>query len=123
MSGLVTAMHLRADMTVETFEYDPLSADGLDELQRRVGGWLEAAPVIDPRLTLYVNEEGKLNGLPGNVLATALLAAGNPDVIVGDAVLVGAPDAEGNDTTLPAYAIEAAWNVVQWVRQRTGVTV
>ncbi len=62
----------------------------LQELQQLVGGLVEAVPTTT-RLRMYVNEEGRLKGLPLNVKATALLPphylqAGN--FIVGDAVVV-----------------------------------
>lgn len=49
---------------------------------------------------MYLNEEGKLSGLPVNVTATALTRDLLPayDVIVGDVILLGPPDDEGNDT-------------------------
>lgn len=49
----------------------------LEELQRLVGGYLEAVPSADPHVALYVDEEGLIKGLEpnvfglfGNVLAT-----------------------------------------------------
>lgn len=95
---MITALHICADGTHELFEYDP--RNGLEALQERVGGWLESAPVVLPNLTLYCNEEGKIDGLPYNKRATILLGPDNPDWIAGDVVLVGAPDAEGYDTDL-----------------------
>lgn len=60
----------------------------LDELQEFVGGYIEIVTARDGRL-IVLNEEGKLNGLPVNVVATILY--GNPDdAIVGD-VLVCSP--------------------------------
>lgn len=86
---------------MELFEYDPRSDAGLRDLQNRVGGYLEIAPITDSSLTLYCNEEGKLQGLVRNDIASNMLAPTNPDWIAGDAVLVGAPDSEGYDTSLP----------------------
>jgi hypothetical protein len=104
----ITALHLRADGTEELFEYDPASVFSLDLLQEKVGGLIQAAPVIDRQLTMYCNEDGKHLGLPLNERASDLLGPANPDFIVGDVVLVGAPDEDGDDTTLPASLIEAA---------------
>lgn len=79
----------------------------LDELQGYVEGYIEVvyptpgifvlAGVEEGRTTiveaqkgstLWVNEEGKLNGLPVNKLAT--MVYGNPnDVVVGPALLCG----------------------------------
>lgn len=96
---MITALHLRADGSWQLFEYDPRDSLGL--LQEKVGGWLEAAPTVDRTLLMYCNEEGKLLGLPYNDLASDLLGPDNPDWIAGDVVLVGTPDRDGYDTSLP----------------------
>lgn len=105
---MILALHLRADGTHEFFEYDPRDAGCLALLQEKVGGWLEVAPTADRNLAMYCHEEGKIRGLPPNVLATAFLEPGNPDVIMGDVVLVGPPDREGYDTSLPEALREVA---------------
>lgn len=67
----------------------------LEWLQAAVGGYIEQVRV-GPGVVLWVNEEGRLRGLPINRLATAVVAslyhaghgyqwAGGP--IVGDALL------------------------------------
>lgn len=58
----------------------------LESLQTLVGGWLEAIPVADPHTAVYVNEEGRLNGLASNV-----------DGLVGP-ILVTGLDPESGDT-------------------------
>ena len=58
----------------------------LTALQQAVGGSIEGVRTRDHRL-LYINEEGKLLGLPLNVQATVLYRNGAYDPIVGDAVL------------------------------------
>lgn len=98
---MIKAAHIRTDSTHSFFEYDPKEGSSLEMLQARVGGYIEAAPIFDRRLTMYCNEEGKLQGLPVNRLATILLDHGAHDVIVGDVVLVGGADVEGYDTSLP----------------------
>lgn len=76
-------------------------------LQRVVGGYIEAARSRSTALgcTMYVNEEGKLSGLPINITATwfahALEMISEHDMIVGDAVLLGEADAKGDDTACP----------------------
>lgn len=65
-----------------------------------VGGPIEPVPVEDH--VLYVHEEGKLLGLPLNDLATRLTRdfLSPWDLIVGDAVLAGPTDDEGEDTSV-----------------------
>lgn len=61
----------------------------LDELKAFVGGWIECVTLNDKQV-MIVNEEGKLNGLPYNLMATEIIKlAFQPcdDFIVGDALL------------------------------------
>lgn len=73
--------------------------DSLDlkTLQEIVEGHIETVPTVmstgwrkekDVGLTLIINEEGKLLGLPVNQTATDMAAIYN-DVIVGNAILMG----------------------------------
>jgi hypothetical protein len=78
-----------------TAEYNFLSAS--------VGGWIEMVSLVDDLdgIVLWVNEEGKINNLDYNPLATVIWETcfGFTDVIVGNAVLTGGTDDEGE--TLP----------------------
>jgi len=58
------------------------------ELRELVEGWLECVHLPGGRL-MWVNEEGKLRGLPSNALATLLARAvlGPHDYIAGPAVV------------------------------------
>lgn len=68
----------------------------LEELQEFVGGYIEVVNLLDDTplaiadAILVVNEEGKLNGLPVNSVATAVYnVCMQPyeDIVVGDALL------------------------------------
>ena len=70
----------------------------LDEMQELVGGPIETVPVaLSDRWTdergvrpvMLVNEEGKLQGLARNALATELLRYDICDYVVGDVILPG----------------------------------
>lgn len=67
-----------------------------ETLSQGVGGWIECVG-LDINLDLWVNEEGKLNGLPINPVATLLWEKylGKTDIIVGDAVITAGSDNEG----------------------------
>jgi len=69
----------------------------LSTLQSAVGGWIEAVDVAG-EMSIYLNEEGKMIGLPINYVATWYFdqtwGAGK-DIIVGDVVFTGLPDGEG----------------------------
>lgn len=82
---------------------------GYKELQKTVGGLIECVP-SDDRVTIWCNEEGKLNGLPFNPYATAqweefdqykCIAAG--DLLVGTIVIQGPTNEEGEATDCPAW--------------------
>jgi hypothetical protein len=81
----------------EVFE---VNAEGLSEIQRAVGGYIEAIKAGSIG-SGFVNEEGKLKGLPDNVIATAVWHRANKihkfsDYLVGDVLFCGLPDDEGN---------------------------
>ncbi len=81
----------------------------LDALQGAVGGWIQAVDLSD-RLTLWVNEEGKMVGLPHNRYAQLLWdeAYGeHTDYIVGNAVITGGSDEDGETVSLDDESIAA----------------
>ena len=83
----------------------------LDYLQSRVGGHIEALRIPGTGINLYLNEEGKLLGLAVNERADAIAwrtrAVSFSGVIVGDVVVVGPVDEQGNDTGLSEEQV--AW--------------
>lgn len=86
---------VKTDGSIHRFVYD-----GLSSLQDAVQGYIEAISLDD--FTIFVNEEGKLNDLPVNPVATLfwkieLKKSGFKlnDVICGDAVILGGCDDEG----------------------------
>lgn len=72
------------------------SGKQLQQLQDAVGGWVEAVD-LSPTLTMWCNEEGKLNGLPFNSLATDLWeeSFGRTDFIKGNVIFTGGTGSEG----------------------------
>lgn len=75
--------------------------------QGLVGGWIESAPVDRDDLSLFINEEGKVNNLPRNPRADDLwrnlLPSGriSGDYIAGTAVVVGFDATTGDDVDVP----------------------
>ena len=65
-----------------------VKAQTLAEMQEAVGGYIEII-AISKTSYMILNEEGKLKGLPVNVLATRLTRGvlGDDDVVVGDVLL------------------------------------
>ena len=92
----------------------------LTTLQGLVGGYLQAvygyrAPDQTlqawPRVTFYLNEEGKIHGLPLNPLATALWWHFDPqaiggDILVGPVVIFGGGDDNDDNTAVPGDVLE-----------------
>lgn len=91
----------------------------LDYYQGVVGGLIEGVSIErvltdtgmkSVEATVYVNEEGKLIGLPVNPRATDLCAVTIGgwirDVIMGDVIVVGPPDDEGETLPVPENVIE-----------------
>jgi hypothetical protein len=118
----------------ETSGLEERSFDGLTDYQAAVGGWVEAIHIKKPSMTLFVNEEGKIQGLPRNARATTLWWLLSPlvrqlDVIVGDAVLIGSNRGQGTTSELPPtyrvllmetpkYQVEMTNERGRWQRDR-----
>ena len=84
------AIHINAkDQTVTEVE-----VKSLRDLQRLVGGLIEAAPCGTTTETLYVDEEGLLKGLDYSFE----YAGYGP--YFGSGVVIGASDRQGNNTSL-----------------------
>lgn len=83
-----------------------------------VGGYIEHITLhgVFEGFSLYVNEEGKLNGLPFNDIATAVwerVFGIYTDVIVGNAVLVSSKtDNEGNELPLSESDVEKVMELI-----------
>lgn len=71
--------------------FDEIIDGSLQTLQKKVGGLIELVR-LSPGIDMYINEEGKLSGLPINVIATQLYQHYRKvknDYIVGDVILAG----------------------------------
>ena len=92
---------LYTDGTYEEKEFKQLS-----DMQAAVDGLIEPIGMYDffgqGVCQGYVNEEGLLKELSFNGVASALsFMFGNAPKIVGNMIVVGMTDAEGNDTDIP----------------------
>lgn len=83
-------------------------------LQTAVGGLIEVK-TLQSGYTMFMNEEGKIYGLPVNERATEIWLAhfpDFPDVIVGNIVIAGKTDEEGEQLGLdPEYAQSLVQNL------------
>ena len=101
VSGLI--IPALGELAIEQTE---LAVHDLRRRQEIVGGLIDAVELLTPPATFYINDSGKLEGLPVNRRASAALWLGNKafrgqDVLVGDCLLVGPADHEGDDTSVP----------------------
>ena len=93
------ALKLTTDGQRIGINYD--SEQSYETISQAVGGWIECVS-LTPTLDMWVNEEGKLNGLDYNPDATAIFWSHfglMSDVIVGD-VLFTSHDEDGDTTSL-----------------------
>jgi Domain of unknown function (DUF3846) len=85
---------------------DIKEGDELGQLQSLVGGYIELVRSNYTGLLVYVNEEGKLQGLPRNRRMTNFLRHTlGSDYIVGPAVIMGAIDDEGDAKSVPDWVV------------------
>lgn len=61
---------------------------GLSDWQRLVDGLIEVVPTFQDGLEMLINEEGKLDHRPLNLVATSLTPLRDYDFLVGTAVIV-----------------------------------
>jgi hypothetical protein len=106
------ALIVRASKSIQTVDLDAPEGS-YRVISDAVGGYIEAVS-LDDDLTMYVNEEGKLDGLPLNLLATLLFRTrfGATDIIMGDAILVGGVDDEGDDLGLSDSKLEEVLTLI-----------
>ncbi|QZY52859.1 DUF3846 domain-containing protein [Leucobacter tenebrionis] len=82
----------------------------LDDYQAAVDGWIEAVDVPSLGITIYVNEEGLLRHLPFNPRASFLwwfhVPGAHQAMLVGNAVIVGLPDENGDSTDMPREVVD-----------------
>jgi hypothetical protein len=78
-----------------TGETELIDVNGLSTMQGVVGGYIEHVSLPNGG-SMYVNEEGKIKGLPINESATFLAEVDPHDVIVGDVLIMGDVNDEGD---------------------------
>ena len=73
MSSLIRTVVKKPGLSPEVVEI----ADELDHWKDIVGGYLEAIPFGNDGIILWCNEEGKLLGLPANIVTKYHIIVGN----------------------------------------------
>lgn len=102
------AIILKADGTAPFLED---VAGDLESIKAVVEGWIERVPSIDdeidPKITVYANEEGLIYNLPPNRNMLAIRALGLPQsVYAGNLIVLGPGDEDGNETDIPQDIID-----------------
>lgn len=99
------AVIVKTDNTTKTVELT--ASNELAVLQEAVGGWVQAIQLTDT-LTLWLNEEGKMEELAHNAIAQWYwdMAFGRTDYIVGNAIFTGGFDEEGETIGLTDQQVE-----------------
>lgn len=98
-----------------------LTDDSLSTLQSAVNGWVQAVDLARD-LTMWCDEEGKLVGLDHNPYAQFMwdtVFGAHTDYLVGDIVLTGGADDEGETLGLTDEQEQIIRNVVQKVQSFT----
>lgn len=94
---MTKALIIQPDGTGAVEDFD---ANDYPTLSRKVGGMIEAV-MVDDTVHAYVNEEGKLQGLAPNPIATLLTGVHRwGDFIVGPAVFLSS-NPDGTEADLP----------------------
>jgi hypothetical protein len=109
---------LNIKTTGEVIELD-LSLDSLQTLQTAVDGWVQAVDLAND-LSMWCNEEGKIHGLAHNPFAQFMwdkAYGAHTDYIVGDIVLTGGTDDEGETLGLTDEQVAIIKKIVDKVRQ------
>jgi len=105
--GLIIGQLDRGDTAIYTANFDTLQS-----MQHAVRGLIEFVPT-DESVSMIVNDEGRILGMPQNAAADmilervdryGLLSAGQ--VLVGDCIVFGPPDGEGELTDVPQFILD-----------------
>jgi hypothetical protein len=99
MSQTKQALVIKATNEIEIINFT--NETSYEVISGAVGGYIEAI-TFEPTITMWGNEEAKLNKLPYNHKATSLwrFYFGNTDLIAGDVVITGGADSEGDSNGL-----------------------
>lgn len=100
------AVIIKTDGTKEVVEFE--LGKSFEMLQEAVEGNFQVVMLKGQTFEMWVNEEGKLIGLPQNPIATAIYSEsyGVTDVIMGNVIFTGGVDSEGDTLGLSDKQVE-----------------
>lgn len=104
-------MYISTDNVIDIKEIESIEYDTLYE---GVHGLVELVS-LNRDVDMWVNEEGKLIGLEPNIIASMIWSKvfPNPDIIMGDVVITGGADEEGNTVGLSDESIQDILALIQ----------
>jgi len=104
------AVIITTEGTKTVVDFDNETCYGM--LKDAVGGYIECVRLRKSGFEMWVNEEGKLQALPQNPTGTALWVDnyGETDVTVGNIVITGGTDDEGETLGLTDEQLEFVLN-------------
>ena len=112
---------MKAIWIATTGEFGETDDISLSALQEKVDGLVQAVD-LSPNLTLWCNEEGKLRRLAHNPYAQYLwdkAFGAETDYLVGDIILTGGVDDNGNTLPLSAISRTHVMSAISSVRRYT----
>jgi hypothetical protein len=128
MSGGYTAIVIELPDDDGVVQIKRVTAKGDDFLGQAVGGWIEHLATEDGKTDFWVNEEGKIHGLPVNFVATDVLRAlypWRPEQVwpggPGEPFMVGNVVLTGNRGPETASVPDGVWERLQAMAGPTGV--
>lgn len=110
---------LQIKTTGEIAEVEFTRENALKTLQKGVGGYVQAVDLTND-LTMWLNEEGKLEGLPHNPFAQHFwdkVFGSGTDYLVGDVVFTGPTDEDGYTLTISDEVADLVRQNVAKVRE------
>lgn len=89
------AVVIKTDGTKDLVEFEV--GQSFDLIQKSVGGYFQVIGLPKSKTDLWVNEEGKIDKLPQNPIATSIWVDefGYTDVICGNVIITGGADEMG----------------------------
>jgi hypothetical protein len=114
---------IKTDGTLERLDLS-VSEQELKSLQNAVGGYVQVIELEDD-FTMWVNEEGKLLGLPVNEIATVIWEVRfglDTDIICGDVVFTGGMDEDGETLTISEANVQRLAELVEGLKSTRTIT-
>ena len=102
----------RALVLLTNGNYKVVVLRDVEDYQKTVGGYVQLLPTKDNNISCYVNEEGTLKMMSINPWSRFLIQIGvrmpNGASVVGNVVVLGGVNDDGDDTAVPDSIVKLA---------------